>query len=496
MNTNTKSASQIRTRWQRIPKRPVPRVVPPVVRPAPRFPPKPPVVQAPPPPPPQPIQLLLNDPTTPNLVQTVDPITPSPPVVVKNYKGGGYPVGSYEWQAANCYAAVANTLNYYNSKAERAIPRWAGTSALYVLPRAGINLNAFYDRRNIQLLYATSSKIGGTVFTCDSADIVIHELGHGILDAYRPDMWSAALLEVSAFHECFGDFTAIMHSMQYDQMMNRALEETNMTLMQPSVISKLAEQFGGAIYKLVPASNGRNPNYLRCAVNDFKYVDPATLPADSPDNSLAAESHNFSRIFLGAIWDVYVMIYSDLLGSGASPLQAMKDARDLVSRYMLKAIQNAPLTAHFFDSMARTLLWTDVTLSNRKYHDRMQEIFANRNLLYPQLSLLSVTNKVEKTSTKIVKKCHKLRTRLGDHMLRAQSNNPLYYVHVDLPLDSAELYDNNDHIYDVIQSCKDECLCHAQAMIEFLHKTNSVSNSNKTPFKITKGGLVRTHFTC
>ena len=53
--------------------------------------------------------------------------------------------------------------------------------------------------------------IGGTTFFSGaSTDVVAHEIGHGLLDAIRPDLWDAAFLEAGAFHEAFGDCIAIL----------------------------------------------------------------------------------------------------------------------------------------------------------------------------------------------------------------------------------------------------------------------------------------------
>lgn len=255
-----------------------------------------------PPQPPKPIEHMLNDPSTADLLVEVPaaPATPPQnPIVVRNFKGGGHPRGSVEYQAGQAYVTVAETLNFINEKTpDNKIPHWRRTSAVVVLPRAGVDLNAFYDGRSLQFFYACAPQIGGCVYAVDAADIVSHECGHSILDCYRPDFWDAALLEVGAFHEAFGDFCALMHALSHDQMVVRALQETNGDLSQSNVISRLAEQFGSAIAKIDPI--GRDPAFLRNAVNTFKYVDPGSLPAEAPDNQLAAEVHNFSRIMVGA----------------------------------------------------------------------------------------------------------------------------------------------------------------------------------------------------
>lgn len=445
------------------------------------------------PPPQTTIEYTINDPTTPDLVKSVLP--PVPPVkplfVVKDYRGGGFGHQSAEYQSANCFVTIANTLSHFTEMNGSTIPNWPGTAVLPVIPRAGSDLNAFYNRKSLQFFYARDPRIG-TIFTADSSDIVAHELGHAILDTFRPDFWSAMSLEVASFHESFADFVAMMHIMLYDEALTHAINETGGDMRKSNVISRLSEQFGVAIYKLTNGEAGRSSDCLRNAVNSFNYVNPGSLPEDAPNDQLAAECHSFGRIFLGAFYDILVMIYEDVRATGADQIVALKQARDILSRYTIKAIQNVPLNSNLMIGMAKTLLWADVTLNDRKYHDRMQAIFSSRNLVSAQLMMLSAPNCDNDEG--IVKIQSQKTIKLGDVLLRAQSNNPLYDVEVQIPLDQAYLYDNNRNLYDMIRISEEDAISAAQDMISHLHATNAVSDSPTTPWEIKDGKLVRTYF--
>ena len=441
-----------------------------------------------------PIEYILNDPTTPNLILSVSvPTAPTTPkFAVNNYKGGGFPLGSYESQSANCFVTIAHTIEFLNKYTDKPIVNWAATNVLSIFPRAGVDLNAYYDRMHLKFFSFTHEKTG-TIYTCDSSDIVSHELGHAILDSYRPDMWNAAFLESAAFHEAFGDFVAMMQSLSRDEISNYAISQTGGDFAKENVVSNLAEQMGKVIYTLSggPVS-GRNPNCLRCAINNFKYVNPGTLPDSAPDNQLAAECHSFARIFVGAFYDIFTMMYNDVKNTGVSDLEAIHQARDTILRYVMKAIQFAPLNANFFESMSRTILWADVTLGNWKYHDRIQQIFFGRNMLTPQVRMLSAPPCENEDG--IVSIQSTINLKLGDHLIRAQSENPLYDVEVEIPHNQAHLYDNDKNLLDSIMVSDNESLSGAQDMITHLYNTKSVSDDQMTPFEIKEGKLVRTHF--
>lgn len=445
-----------------------------------------------PPPSPLPVQtppiertseVLLNDPTTPDLIISISNIPPSKPsYYVKNFKGIGFPLNTEEGQATNCNLVIANTLNYYNAISERPLNSWAAVKTLFVSPRAGKDLNAFYDRKSLQFFYATHPSFG-TIYTANSTDIVAHELGHAILDACRPDMWSVMSIEVASFHEAFADIISILHILQYDLIIEKMLNEG---LKNPNIVNKLAEQFGNAISKIDP---DRNSSCLRCVINDFKYVKPGTLPESAPDNQLAAESHSFGRIMSGTLWDIFVLICS----SYPSTIQGIKDARDLFARYLFKSSLNAPLNAKFFESFARTMLWADVTISNRRFHDDMWKIFANRNMIAPQVLLLLSP---ESPKERISFYGNNLNAKLSNYLIQPQSssNNVLYDVEIEIPLQGSYYYDNDGNLYDIMFTSENEAISAAQDMINYLHVTNSVSNDSSTPFEIIDGKLTRTHF--
>lgn len=478
-----KAKNAVILRW----KKPVPTPQP--VRPSPK----------PAPQPVKPIEHLLNDPLTPDMVSYVTS-PPSPPVqspyVVKSYRGGGFGRGTVEYQAASAYITIAETLNLFNSNlADKKIPRWHRTASLTVSPRAGIDLNAFYDGKSLQFFHFTHQRIGGSVFTVDSADIVSHECGHAILDCYRPDLWDAAFIEVGAFHESFGDFCALMHALQHDQMINKALQETGGDLSKSNVVSRMAEQFGRAIYRIDPT--GRSPDYLRNAVNTFKYVDPGTLSDDSPDNQLSAEIHNFSRVFTGAVYDVFFAIFRKVKNSGINPLDSVKVARDTVCHYMIKAIVNAPLNARFYESVAKTMLWADATVNGGKYQSEMQAVFEARNLVGMQLSIMSAPKCPNEHN--IVKTCNHHNTRLSDvcvQSLDAGSFNPLYEVELEMPAEEAQLYDADGNLQNCVYITEDESIKAAQDFVHFLQRNSMVGPDKSTPWEIRNGKLVRTRTCC
>src|SRR5262249_51539123 len=74
--------------------------------------------------------------------------------------------------------------------------RWIPWEVGAVLPvdlDFGVDLNAFYDREGLKFFHGSAA--GRTVFSGESPDIVCHELGHALLDSFKPQLFDAASIE-------------------------------------------------------------------------------------------------------------------------------------------------------------------------------------------------------------------------------------------------------------------------------------------------------------
>ena len=444
------------------------------------------------------IEYLLNDRSTPELTKSIMPPESHHFLnyIVQDYAGGGYSMDSDKGRSANTFVTITNTLKMMDRYSVKPLKKWAGTNELIVLPMAGTDFNAFYNRKSMQFFYAYDPVAKAPIFTAESADIVAHELGHAILDSFRPETWGVASLEVWSFHEAFADLTALLSIMQHEEILRYVIAETNSNFMSQSVITRLAESMGRAIYNITGGRGGRPKNYLRTTINNFKYVNPGNLPKEAPHNKLAAECHSFGRVFLGAFYDILVMMYEDNMKKGDSPLQAIKGARDTLGRYVFKAIMHAPVNVKFYESFAKTMLWVDHNEKNRPYFDRMRQIFLDRNLMRPEIKVLSAPP-VDVDNDGIVISGGEEPMILSQHIIRAQGqdDNPLYDVELTAAKQEAFLYDQETgQAIDHISVSETEVLSALQDMIVYLHNSGGVGVDETTPFEIVDGKLERTHF--
>jgi hypothetical protein len=277
-------------------------------------------------------------------------------------------------------AALGRGLGFWSNHVPKGTS-WQVGRSLPVRLDDGVDLNAYYTRRSPQdlpgLHFFHGSAAGETVYSGESPDVVCHELGHAVLDAIRPQLWSAMSGEVAAFHESFGDLSALLSALQVPQVRAGLKAETNGDLRSSSRVSRLAEQLGWAIRLRQP--DAVDPDCLRNAVNSFFYRPPETLPPSAPATSLSAEPHSFSRLFTGAFWEA-------IAGMLATRSRRPRD-QDLVSvsqdagAILVEGILAAPVSAQYYSQVAIHMLEADRRLFRATYSQALMSAFVRRGIL-------------------------------------------------------------------------------------------------------------------
>ena len=254
----------------------------------------------------------------------------------------------------------------------------------------GVDLNAFYARNDFPaedikqgLSFFHDSVVDASngrriaVFSGESPDVIAHELGHAILDSLKPVLFELASIEAAAFHESFGDMSAVLTALQLPGVRQAVIEETDGNLRRNSSVSRVAEQLGFAIRQRNPAAVDRDS--LRNAANAFVYVNPLTLPSSGPAAQLSRAPHNFSRVFTGSFLEV--------LGGMVTRLAARPGADDVeqasfdMGRLLARAVADAPVSTQFFQAVAEQMLLADTALFNGKYAEALTTAFVRRGLM-------------------------------------------------------------------------------------------------------------------
>jgi len=442
------------------------------------------------------IKYILNDPMTENLIV---PVTLPPKQKGMNFRIDGYTgkanqLYSKEHQAACCHYTIVNALKLLNKTLVKPVRKWAATKTLYVQPRAGKQLNAYYDRRALRFFYAKDPITKKMVFAASSTDVVAHELGHAILDAIRPDLFHVQALEIWAFHESFADIHAIINMLQHDMVLDYVLKETKNDLSKPNVVSKLAEEMGTAIFHMTRGRMGHTFGSLRNAVNGFKYMQPEKLPRNGKHNQLTSESHSFSRVFTGAWYDILVAIYNKEKAN-MEPKKALIKARDIMTLYTYRCLRMAPATIRFYDAIAKAMLAVDKA-NKYAYNNLMNQVFVRRRILRkPVKPMTSMKWEMYKTildsSDEIFE--DKVVTAVRSKKIESLSL-PHFMMNVESPGDAYYEFDEKGKCTDVITSSGEELIDHANFCVEFLKEKDMIRPDKQAPFEMDdEGNLLRSH---
>jgi len=258
--------------------------------------------------------------------------------------------------------------------------RWQVGASLPVLLDEGSDLNAYYDRRALNFFHGPAPAAPSRIaYSGESPDVVCHEMGHAILDAIKPQLWGAASHEAAAFHESFGDMSAILAALQLQSLRTAILQDTGGNLYRNSRLSRLAEQLGSAIRAQQP--DAVDSDCLRNAVNSFTYEDPIELPQMAPASQLSSEPHSFSRVFTGAFFESLAgMLHTKAADAGSPSEQELLDVSQEMGDILVAGIQQAPVVSDFYAQVAAGMVQASRD-KNSAYPPIFKGVFVRRSIL-------------------------------------------------------------------------------------------------------------------
>ena len=288
---------------------------------------------------------------------------------------GQHQPGTPEFRYWNVQESLAGCVGQF----VRLMPagtRWSSVqSPLRVALVAGDDLNANYTRL-FGLRFYRHDVGNMRIFSGESPDVVRHELGHALLDALRPELFDAASAEVDAFHEAWGDMTAMLSALQRPSYRQRVLTETGGRLRTNSRLSRLAEQLGWGIRQSSPDAVDRD--CLRNAANRFSYVPPSSLRSIAPMTQLSSEPHSFARVFTGAFLDALAA----MVGVVGDPDDANLDtvSQDM-GQLLVDGVLTASVTPTYYSQVAAAMVQAAAARKNGLYQSALRGAFVGRGIL-------------------------------------------------------------------------------------------------------------------
>jgi hypothetical protein len=288
--------------------------------------------------------------------------------------------GKPEFDQVNSFYYATFTLRMYERYAQRTLP-WSFQQHLLIAPHAGMGGNAYYNELDHVLGFNGFQDGNMLIQSSQSADIVSHETAHAILDGIRDFYNESFGLGSNAFHESFGDMTAVLVALHDDSLIKRLLDWTGGNLRIDNFISVIAEQVTKRLQARGEKVQGRTV-YLRNALNKFTDIPFDQLPTtpNDPELELSREKHNYSRLFTGAFYDILVSIYEQTRQVPADRI-AIHATRDIVGNLLITAVELSPVCELTFADMARSFIAADNLLHDGKYTNLLIDVFDHRKIL-------------------------------------------------------------------------------------------------------------------
>lgn len=290
--------------------------------------------------------------------------------------------GTPQFDQINSFYFTTFTLRMYERYARRALP-WAFPSPrITINPHIGTERNAFYSEQEQLLGFHSFDYNGKIASTAWSADIVSHETAHAILDSLRDLHNESFGLGPAAFHESFGDMTAMLVALHDDSLIRRLLEWTEGDLHRNNFVAAVAEHLAKSMSPDEAEHIREHTVYLRNAINalvDQPFDTMPYIPANS-ETELGRQPHNYSRLFTGAFYDILVGIHNQIKQSYPAHI-AIYAARNVIAHLLVCAIELGPVGEFTFADMARAFLAADRVLYDGRHHSIMIQVFQERNIL-------------------------------------------------------------------------------------------------------------------
>ncbi len=332
------------------------------------------------------VNIFANDPNAKGLgLEQVVPPAGYSPFLIPNWNdaGGLFDPGTVQFQAGQLHVVLNRTFAAWCDFMGMTVPWRSGKSQLTVEPRAGKDLNAYYDRDTVKFFFNMDPISRQPVYACESSDVIAHECGHAILDAHHPDYWDSLLAETAAFHEAFGDISALIVTLGDESVRSAVFTETNGDLTKSNIASRMSEQMARGFFLSGHPESVVSVEAMRDLANRFRYMDPDKLPARAPASKLSSESHSFSRIFSGAFYDLLVLLYTQLRKASTllTPDAALARARVDAGHLLGQALSLAPKGDASFRTIAACMLTADAQCFSGANFSALRQVFVNRRVL-------------------------------------------------------------------------------------------------------------------
>jgi len=240
-------------------------------------------------------------------------------------------------------------------------------------------IESYYSSAQITCYHLTSG--GRTIYTGESSDVLLHELGHAV---FVVQMGQPQGVEPGALCEALADLSSFFCALQVDGLLQQVVGGGG-RLAVDSRLTRWAEESGIALY--ASDKDSYESDCVRRLITKLCYQDTGKLPASSPIAQLSQEPHNLGRLFSTAIIDAMDLMAS--LEQGGKPTVIyLKSLAVRVGGYLVAmARQMSFEKTEALYVAARTLVQLAAACNDEAAKTAFSTAFMRRGISLPALSV-------------------------------------------------------------------------------------------------------------
>jgi len=260
--------------------------------------------------------------------------------------------------------------------------------------------NAYYDPMSNKLVLGSVFNLSTqeVINASNDSDVLIHELGHKLLDDLRPSYIDNPFhFESGAVHEAFGDINAFL-SAASDHNIQKYVQDNKIDLTKTNILSQIAEYFGKTIYTNIKQTKellNNNPYMLPDELSKIKDEKPIRDISESFEYKKYSELkkeekevHLQSKSLSNAFYKAFINFYNDNKGK-----YSLNEVADRFYNIFIKGAKISNPATTTVPEFMKSIIIADILFNNSELTSYLVKS-ANENKIFQNLNINDILNEI------------------------------------------------------------------------------------------------------
>jgi hypothetical protein len=260
--------------------------------------------------------------------------------------------------------------------------------------------NAYYDPMSNKLVLGSVFNLSTqeVINASNDSDVLIHELGHKLLDDLRPSYIDNPFhFESGAVHEAFGDINAFL-SAASDHNVQKYIQDNKIDLTKTNILSQIAEYFGKTIYTNIKQTKellNNNPYMLKDELSKIKDEKPIRDISESFEykkysdlKKEGKEVHLQSKSLSNAFYKAFINFYND-----NKDKYSLNEVGDRFYNVFIKGAKISNPATTTIPEFMKSIIIADILFNNSELTSYLVKS-ANENKIFQNLNINDILNEI------------------------------------------------------------------------------------------------------